>query len=262
MAGTPATSSPSTASATSSSSVREIPRLRWCPITGVVARGRGLATWHGTVRDPGCHRAARRFVRYLIGFLVLVFVLPVVIGLVLAATIGGWTSVAVAAVSWIGILVVTAVVARLVWRGGVPSGRWWLARNAWPKVTTTPACSTAVAAPFRPLTRSFNTMAERLETADGLRRRLLADVSHELRTPLTVLRGELEAIVDGVHDLDEVQVKVLLADVAAMERLLDDLGTLSSAETGVLTLHREPTETPRKIVWSARFRWAGNGRNH
>ena len=32
-----------------------------------------------------------------------------------------------------------------------------------------------------------------------MRRDFMADISHELRTPLAVLRGELEAIQDGVR---------------------------------------------------------------
>ena len=193
-------------------------------------------------QGPGMPRAARRFVRYLIGFVLLVLVLPIAIGLVLAATIGGWTSVAVAVVSWIGLVVVVAVAGRLVWRGVGPiralvAGTERLAEGEYDT-----RVSIAVAAPFRPLAQSFNTMAERLETADDLRRQLLADVSHELRTPLTVLRGELEAMIDGVHELDEEHVRILLVDVEVIERLLDDLRTLSSAEAGVLTLHRELTD--------------------
>lgn len=34
-----------------------------------------------------------------------------------------------------------------------------------------------------------------------MRRDFMADVSHELRTPLAVLRGELEAMEDGVRRL-------------------------------------------------------------
>ena len=48
---------------------------------------------------------------------------------------------------------------------------------------------------MRRVVTSFNDMAERLESADEQRRRLLGDLSHELRTPLTVVRGELEAML-------------------------------------------------------------------
>lgn len=94
----------------------------------------------------------------------------------------------------------------------------------------------------RRVMHSFNEMARRLEDADEQRRRLLADLGHELRTPLTVIRGEMEAIVDGVHQADPEHLELLLEEVAVMERLLEDLRTLSMAEAGALALHPEPTD--------------------
>ena len=52
---------------------------------------------------------------------------------------------------------------------------------------------------LRRLARTFNGMSERLELVDAGRRAFLADVAHELRTPLTVIRGRVEAMLDGVH---------------------------------------------------------------
>jgi signal transduction histidine kinase len=89
---------------------------------------------------------------------------------------------------------------------------------------------------------SFNRMAERLESEDARRRVLLADLGHELRTPLTVLQGRVEALIDGVHPLDEKHLVALLADVETMERLLEDLRTLSLSQAGALSLHPEPTD--------------------
>jgi len=85
-------------------------------------------------------------------------------------------------------------------------------------------------------------MAERLDRSRDDRRALLADVTHELRTPLTVVHGGLEAMLDGVHPMDEDHVAPLLAETIVMDRLLDDLRTLSLADAGALTLHREPAD--------------------
>lgn len=49
------------------------------------------------------------------------------------------------------------------------------------------------------LARDFNLLAMTLEKNQATRRAFMADVSHELRTPLAVLRGELEALQDGVR---------------------------------------------------------------
>ncbi len=96
--------------------------------------------------------------------------------------------------------------------------------------------------PVRELASSFNAMAERLDRSRASRQAMLADVTHELRTPLTVIGGGLEAMLDGVHPMDEDHVAPLLAETQVMDRLLDDLRTLSLAEAGALALHREPAD--------------------
>jgi two-component system sensor histidine kinase BaeS len=95
---------------------------------------------------------------------------------------------------------------------------------------------------LRELSRAFNTMTSRLEANEQRRRALLADVGHELRTPLAVIRGNLEAIVDGVHPPDEAHLAGLIEETRVMERLVEDLRTLSLTEAGTLQLHREPTD--------------------
>ena len=92
------------------------------------------------------------------------------------------------------------------------------------------------------LARSFNAMATRLEVDAAQRRALFADVAHELRTPLSVVRGNVEGMLDGVYPRDDERLETLLDETAVMTRLLEDLRTLSLAESGVLPLHKEPTE--------------------
>ena len=100
------------------------------------------------------------------------------------------------------------------------------------------------------LGRSFNAMTERLGSNEARRRQLLADVAHELRTPLSVIQANLEALVDGVYPTDEAHLRSVLEETKVMSRLLNDLQTLSTAEAGALTLHREPTE-PLELVDAA-----------
>ena len=89
------------------------------------------------------------------------------------------------------------------------------------------------------LAHSFNQMTERLQANETQRRALLADVAHELRTPLSVIRGNVEGMLDGVYPADEAHLGPVLEETAVMARLLDDLQILSTAEAGVLRLHRE-----------------------
>jgi signal transduction histidine kinase len=94
----------------------------------------------------------------------------------------------------------------------------------------------------RSLARAFNAMTSRLEGSEEQRRKMLADVSHELRTPLSVVQGGLEAIVDGVRPADEANLAAILDETKVLSRLVEDLRTLSLAESGALALHREPTD--------------------
>lgn len=185
----------------------------------------------------------RRFLRTFALAALVVFAVPLMIALGLTATIGGWAAVAVVVVFWLSLLVVGAIIGRFALRSFHPvrrvidvtdrlAGGDYSARVE-PTGRTTP---------LQPVVESVNAMAERLERSDELRTRLLADVSHELRTPLTVVRGSLEAIADGVRPFDQDDIRSLLGDIDVMERLLDDLRTMSAAEAGRLRLHREPVD--------------------
>jgi two-component system sensor histidine kinase BaeS len=94
----------------------------------------------------------------------------------------------------------------------------------------------------RALARAFNGMAARLQDNESQRRGLLADVTHELRTPLTVIQGNLEGLLDGVYPADPAHLTTILEETQVLSRLIDDLRTLSLAESGTLALHREPTD--------------------
>jgi signal transduction histidine kinase len=94
----------------------------------------------------------------------------------------------------------------------------------------------------RALIRSFNTMTERLQVADEQRRNLLADVSHELRTPLTIIQGNLEGLLDGIYPADPHHINAILEETRVLSRMIDDLRTLSMAESGALQLQLEATD--------------------
>lgn len=92
---------------------------------------------------------------------------------------------------------------------------------------------------IRALGRAFNSMSSRLADDSDARRHLLADVSHELRTPLAVIQGNVEAMIDGVYPADRAHLEPVLAETRHLERLIEDLRTLSLADAGELPLHRE-----------------------
>lgn len=113
---------------------------------------------------------------------------------------------------------------------------------------------------LRSLATAFNSMSGRLESSERERRRLLADVTHELRTPLTIMQGNLEALLDGVYPADAEHMHPILEETRVLSRLVDDLRTLSLAEAGALTLHREPTDVAQLVTDSvASFRAQSDG---
>jgi len=95
---------------------------------------------------------------------------------------------------------------------------------------------------FADLARAFNSMSARLEVNEKRRRSFLAEVTHELRTPMAIIRGEAEAIADGVHPADPEHLDRILDAAHTVERLVEDLGTLSVSDAGSLILKREPVD--------------------
>ncbi len=95
---------------------------------------------------------------------------------------------------------------------------------------------------LRALSDSFNHMADALERNDCERRAMLTDVAHELRTPLTVMRGKLEGIVDGVYPADEAHIAPVLEETYTLERLVEDLRTLTLAEARQLHFDLRPVD--------------------
>lgn len=89
------------------------------------------------------------------------------------------------------------------------------------------------------------TQLERVET---MRRDFIANVSHELRTPLTVVGGFLETMID-VGEMDEEQrrdyFRLMQDQTRRMQRLVEDLLTLSRLEGPQTTLAEEHVDMPR-----------------
>ncbi len=74
--------------------------------------------------------------------------------------------------------------------------------------------------------RAFDDMTKRLAEARDTERQFLMRVSHELRTPLTAIRGQVDALVDGVFEDEEEQqlaYAAITAESLRLNRLVSDL---------------------------------------
>ncbi|HEX9019935.1 MAG TPA: ATP-binding protein [Nitrospirota bacterium] len=100
------------------------------------------------------------------------------------------------------------------------------------------------------LARDFNDMAMTLEKQEKERNQWVADISHELRTPIAVLRGEIEALLDGVRTITPERVRSLHAEVLRLNRLVEDLYRLSLSDIGALTYRKENIDVARVLTGS------------
>ncbi|RVT86105.1 ATP-binding protein [Inhella crocodyli] len=105
------------------------------------------------------------------------------------------------------------------------------------------------------LALDLNRLAEGLQRLEGSRRRWVAELSHELRTPLTVMRGELDAVADGVRPLNAERLDSLRREVGRLTRLADDFALLARGDLRALPVHRQPTD-PAALLADTRARWA------
>jgi signal transduction histidine kinase len=87
---------------------------------------------------------------------------------------------------------------------------------------------------------TFNQMADSLQSYETERRQMTAAIAHELRTPLSVIQSNLEAMLDGVLPTDADELVSLHQEARLLNRLIEDLRTLSLTDAEHLRLQMEP----------------------
>ena len=92
------------------------------------------------------------------------------------------------------------------------------------------------------LAEDFNMMAHTLEEYEHMRKQWISDISHELRTPLSILRGEIEALEDGVREINDHTLDSLHSEISHLSNIVNDLHELSLADAGEFTLNKVPLE--------------------
>jgi two-component system sensor histidine kinase BaeS len=89
------------------------------------------------------------------------------------------------------------------------------------------------------LAAAFNQMSADLDRLIKARRQMTADIAHDLRNPLTVIGGYIESMRDGVLKPTPERLEAIQTEVKHLERLVEDLRTLSQADAGEMVLNRE-----------------------
>lgn len=80
------------------------------------------------------------------------------------------------------------------------------------------------------LAHAFNTMADRLEHTEQVRRQMLSDLAHEVSTPLSVLTIYLDGLQDGVVDWNDATLTVINDQIERLTRLAEDIDDVSRAQ--------------------------------
>ena len=111
---------------------------------------------------------------------------------------------------------------------------------------------------------SFNEMAEALETkitelseAQARERRFTADVAHELRTPLTAVVNEASLLAEHIERMPPEArrpAELLVADVARLRDLVEDLMEISRLDAGTQPVRPERVDLGSLVASAVRAR--------
>jgi two-component system OmpR family sensor kinase len=80
------------------------------------------------------------------------------------------------------------------------------------------------------LSRTVNSMLDRIEGSVDVQRQLLDDVRHELKTPITIVRGHLELMNPGDAGDAASAREIGIAELDRLARLVEDIDLLAAAE--------------------------------
>ena len=89
------------------------------------------------------------------------------------------------------------------------------------------------------LAENVEMLAYRLIEQEELRKRMVADISHELNNPLAVIISHLEAMIDGVFDINLDNINKCYDESNRLKKLIDDLNELAKIESDLTKIKKE-----------------------
>ena len=141
---------------------------------------------------------------------------------------------------------------------------WWASRRALRPLTSVSTAAMALAAgrldtrvetsadpDLRPITESFNDMAQALQDRIEQDGRFASDVSHELRSPLMTLAASIEVLENQREDLPDrakAALDLMTADVDRFQQLVEDLLEISRFDAGVARLELEEVHLAELVM--------------
>lgn len=98
---------------------------------------------------------------------------------------------------------------------------------------------------------SVNDLSLQLQYQQKIRNRLSSDIAHEIRTPLTTLKGNIEAMIDGVWEISEERLYRCYEEVSRITRLIGEIDRINELESQESQLQKttfDLTELAQQIV--------------
>jgi len=92
------------------------------------------------------------------------------------------------------------------------------------------------------LATSLDKMRQEVRRQIELRRQMTADIAHELRTPMSVISAKIESLRDGVINPLPHHFQLMYEEVMLMNRLVDDLRTISLIDANALVLYKSTVD--------------------
>lgn len=76
---------------------------------------------------------------------------------------------------------------------------------------------------FAPLVTTINSLYKSLRVQENIRSNFLSDISHEIRTPITAVRCYLEAIEDGMMQIDDKTIPLLQTELKRLTSITEQI---------------------------------------
>ena len=84
------------------------------------------------------------------------------------------------------------------------------------------------------LARTFNQMAENIQSNDNSQGQFMGNIAHELRTPMTTIKGFVDGILDGTipPEMQNHYLQLVSEETGRLARLIQNMLDLSKLESG------------------------------
>lgn len=141
---------------------------------------------------------------------------------------------------------------------------WWASRRALRPLSGVSTAAMALASgrldtrleesedpDLRPISQSFNDMAQSLQDRIERDARFASDVSHELRSPLMTLAASIEVMDNQREEMPErarAALDLMVADIDRFQQLVEDLLEISRFDAGVAHLELEEVHLAELVM--------------